>query len=93
MARRSRCDGTASTGIVTIPAAGFFQGTLTLPMKYTREWVWENVWLGLCITTYLECLWLLALVTILHLKKVLTPTGGATVVRTVHWGLAWGSAP
>ena len=93
MAQRSRCNGTASIGIVTIPAAGFSQGTFMLPMKCTRGWAWENVWLGLCLTTYLVCLWLLALVTILHLKKVLTPTGGARVVRTVHWGLAWDSAP
>ncbi len=77
-------------GILLILAAGFFQGTFMLPMKYTQGWKWENTWLGFSLTAYLVCPWLLALVTVPHLKEVLTQTSNATLVRTVLWGLGWG---
>jgi len=77
-------------GIILILAAGFFQGTFMLPMKYTQGWKWENTWLGFSLTAYLVCPWLLALLTVPHLKEVLAQTSGATLVRTVLWGVGWG---
>ena len=77
-------------GILLVLAAGFFQGTFILPIKYTAGWSWENTWLGFSVTAYLICPWLVALVTVPHLGQVLSQTSTATEVRTLLWGVAWG---
>jgi hypothetical protein len=33
------------TGYLLVFAAGFFQGSFTLPIKFTRRWAWEYTWL------------------------------------------------
>lgn len=78
------------SGILLVLAAGFFQGTFILPMKYTRGWSWENTWLGFSVTAYLVCPWLVALLTVPHLGQVLSHSSTATEVRTLLWGIAWG---
>jgi len=79
-----------SQGIILILIAGFFQGTFMVPMKYTRDWKWENTWLGFTLTAYLVCPWLLALATVPHLGQVIGQISGATLARTLLWGLGWG---
>ncbi|HLW81082.1 MAG TPA: hypothetical protein VKS20_03475 [Candidatus Acidoferrales bacterium] len=33
------------TAIFLLVVAGTMNGSFTLPMKFTRQWVWENTWL------------------------------------------------
>ena len=82
--------GDGTLGVILILAAGFLQGTFMLPMKYTERWNWENTWLGFSVTAYLVLPWFVALLTVPHLKEVLTNTSGVTLARTLLWGLGWG---
>jgi L-rhamnose-H+ transport protein len=81
-------NGTA--GIMLILLAGFLQGTFMLPMKYAQRWEWENTWLGFSFSAYLVFPWLVALLTVPHLKEVFANTSGVTLVKTFVWGLGWG---
>ena len=80
----------AASGIILILVAGFLQGTFMLPIKYARRWEWENTWLGFSLSAYLVFPWLVALLTVPHLKEVFASTSGVTLVRTFLWGLGWG---
>jgi L-rhamnose-H+ transport protein len=80
----------AVSGIILILVAGFLQGTFMLPIKYARRWEWENTWLGFSLSAYLVFPWLVALLTVPHLKEVFASTSGVTLVRTFLWGLGWG---
>ena len=31
---------------VTILVAGIMNGSFAVPMKWTRHWAWENIWLA-----------------------------------------------
>lgn len=79
-----------ASGIMLILVAGFLQGTFMLPMKYSQRWEWENTWAGFSLSGYLVFPWLVALLTVPHLKEVLTNTSTVTLVRTFLWGLGWG---
>ena len=80
----------AASGIILILVAGFLQGTFMLPIKYARRWEWENTWLGFSLSAYLVFPWLVAGLTVPHLKEVVAGTSGVTLVRTLLWGLGWG---
>ena len=77
-------------GFLLVLAAGFFQGTFILPIKYTAGWNWENTWLGFSVTAYLVCPWVVALATVPHLGQVLSHTSRATELHTLLWGVGWG---
>jgi L-rhamnose-H+ transport protein len=77
-------------GILLILVAGFLQGTFMLPIKYAQKWEWENTWLGFSISAYLVFPWLVALLTVPHLREVFANTTNPTLVKTFLWGLGWG---
>ncbi|TAM83327.1 MAG: hypothetical protein EPN47_04240 [Acidobacteria bacterium] len=71
-------------------AAGFFQGSFMLPMKFTRRWAWENTWLVFSATAYLIWPWSLALLTVPHLGLVFGATGVRSLVLIGLFGVGWG---
>src|SRR5579862_9661005 len=34
------------TGMALVTLAGVMQGAFAFPMKFTRKWAWENIWLA-----------------------------------------------
>jgi L-rhamnose-H+ transport protein len=77
-------------GYLMVLAAGLFQGSFMLPMKYTRRWAWENTWLVFSSTAYLVWPWVLAFLTIPHLRTVLVSTSMRSLLLVGLFGLGWG---
>lgn len=77
-------------GLILVLFGGLLQGSFMLPMKYTRTWKWENVWLIFSSTAYLLLPWLIAYVTVPRLGEVLTETSSRTLTQTIALGLGWG---
>jgi L-rhamnose-H+ transport protein len=61
-----------------------------LPMKYTEKWRWENAWLIFSSTAYLILPWLVAFLTVPHLRNILAHTSSTTILQTLMFGLGWG---
>jgi L-rhamnose-H+ transport protein len=78
------------TGYILIVAAGMFQGSFMLPMKFTRLWTWENTWLVFSLCAYLLWPWLLAVITVPHLATVFASTSGRSLALIAVFGLGWG---
>ncbi len=77
-------------GLILVLLAGLCQGSFMLPMKFTKDWAWENVWLIFAATAYLVLPWLIVLLTVPQFRQVLSDTSGATILRTLGFGLGWG---
>lgn len=77
-------------GYLMVLAAGLFQGSFMLPMKYTRHWAWENTWLVFSSTAYLVWPWVLAFLTIPHLSTVLVSTSMRSLLLVGLFGVGWG---
>lgn len=80
------------TGYLFVIAAGFFQGSFMLPMKFTRRWAWENTWLIFSITAYLICPWLIAFITLPHLSAALFSLSKHSLALLEIFGMGWGLA-
>ena len=70
----------ALLAIAVVMIAGFFGGSALLPMKYARDWKFENTWLLYSIFAYLLSPWLVALFTIPHLSDVYAAAGTKAVI-------------
>jgi L-rhamnose-H+ transport protein len=77
------------TGYLLVIAAGFFQGSFMLPMKFTRKWAWENTWLVFSSTAYLVWPWILALLTLPNLKNALAAVTPRTILLVETFGIGW----
>ncbi len=77
-------------GYMLVIAAGFFQGSFMLPMKFIRRWAWENTWLIFSITAYLVWPWLVAFLTLPHPISILAGTSGRSLGLVGLLGLGWG---
>ena len=66
-------------GYLLVLAAGLFQGSFMLPMKFTRGWAWENTWLVFSATAYLVWPWFLAALTLPHLGTAIASTSGRSL--------------
>jgi len=77
-------------GYLMVFAAGLFQGSFMLPLKYTRRWAWENTWLVFSSTAYLVWPWALAFLTVPHLGTVFVSTSVRSLVLVGLFGVGWG---
>ena len=77
-------------GLFLILFGGVLQGTFALPMKYTRRWNHENIWLVFAFTGLVLFPWLVAAVTIPSLGDVYASTPGSTLLVILGFGLGWG---
>ena len=58
-------------GIMLGVLAGVVNGVFLLPMRYTRDWAWENTWLFFTIFSTGLLPWVAALVGVPHVWDVL----------------------
>jgi L-rhamnose-H+ transport protein len=77
-------------GIRAVVVGGLCQGSFMLPMKWARQWDWENTWLVFSFSAYLLCPWLLIIATIPHIFRVFGSVGVGTLIVVSVFGVAWG---
>ncbi len=78
-------------GLVWILIAGVTQGIFTLPMKYTRRWKWEHVWLAYSLLAFFVLPWLTAVATVPQLGRVYAESPASALWSTALFGLGWGA--
>jgi L-rhamnose-H+ transport protein len=77
-------------GFVSIVAGGMMQGSYVLPMKYTREWKWENTWLIFSILAMLVLPWVTVFSTTSGLAVLCSHSKPAVLLAVCFFGLCWG---
>ena len=77
-------------GLLMLLLAGAMNGSFTLPMKFTRQWAWENTWLGWTLFALGAFPPLLTLATVPSLGRVYAQTGAAPVLTVAGFGAGWG---
>ena len=82
---------TLAQALFWIVLAGVGQGAFPLPMKYTRRWAWEHLWLWYSAIALFVIPVLLAVVTVPDLPAVLRAVPAAALFRTIVFGLTWGA--
>ncbi|MFQ5684678.1 MAG: L-rhamnose/proton symporter RhaT, partial [Candidatus Binatia bacterium] len=63
----------------------------TLPMKFTRRWKWENIWLVYAVVGLLILPWAIAAWTIPQLMEVYQQSEVRAVVLAIIFGAGWGA--
>jgi L-rhamnose-H+ transport protein len=72
--------------------SGGLNGSFPLPMKYTRQWKWENTWLIFAATALLIIPWLLAAGFVPHLADVYRGVSSRALLTPLIFGFLWGIA-
>jgi L-rhamnose-H+ transport protein len=79
-------------GMVFTFIGGSLNGTFSLPMKYTRQWKWENTWLVYSAAALLIMPWLLAASFVPHLMGVYRGVPSRAILAPLTFGFLWGIA-
>jgi L-rhamnose-H+ transport protein len=79
-------------GMAIIFISGALNGSFPLPMKYARQWKWENTWLVFATAALLIIPWLLAASFVPHLWDVYRGSAARAVLVPLVFGFLWGIA-
>ena len=79
-------------GMAVIFVSGALNGSFALPMKYTRQWKWENTWLVFAASALLIIPWLLAGGFVPHLSEVYRGVSSRALLAPLVFGFLWGIA-
>src|SRR5208337_1842745 len=79
-------------GMAVIFISGALNGAFPLPMKYTRQWKWENTWLVFAATALLIIPWVLAAGFVPHLGDVYRGVSSRALLAPLIFGFLWGIA-
>lgn len=82
----------AIAGIVLLVVAGIMNGSFTLPMKFTRQWAWENTWLVWTVWALVIFPPLMTFLTVPHLHSVYSSVPAMVIVTVAACGAGWGIA-
>ena len=77
-------------GLFLLFVAGAMNGSFTLPMKFTRNWAWENTWLAWTIFALAVFPVVLTLLTVPALGQVYAHTGPGPALLAAACGAGWG---
>jgi len=80
----------AIAGIFLLVLAGMMNGSFTLPMKFTRQWAWENTWLVWTIWALVIFPPVMTLATIPDLRAVYSSVAGGVIATVAACGAGWG---
>ncbi len=75
-------------GIILI--SGILNGSFALPLKYTRNWKWENTWSVFSVVGILFLPWFMAFQFVPHLAGVYQSVPPRVIIWAVLFGLLWG---
>ncbi len=80
----------AIAGVLLLVIAGIMNGSFTLPMKFTRQWAWENTWLVWTIWALVIFPPLMAWLTVPHLHTIYAEVPAMVIVAVAACGAGWG---
>lgn len=80
----------AVAGILLLVVAGIMNGSFTLPMKFTRQWAWENTWLVWTIWALVIFPPVMTFLTVPHLHSVYSSVPAMVIVIVAACGAGWG---
>lgn len=80
----------AIAGVLLLVVAGLMNGSFTLPMKFTREWAWENTWLVWTIWALVIFPPLMTLLTVPHLHRIYSTVPAMITLIVAACGAGWG---
>jgi len=84
--------GGCAVGILMGLLCGLLNGIFLLPMRYVKNWAWENVWLLFTILSTGLFPWIAAWIAVPHVAHVFRSVPLAAFVPGVLAGLVWGIA-
>lgn len=77
-------------GVLLLVVAGIMNGSFTLPMKFTRQWAWENTWLVWTIWALVIFPPVVTFLTVPHLHSVYAAVPASVIVIVAACGAGWG---
>src|SRR5437879_2315523 len=88
MRRDSGSSVLADLGLVLL--AGIMNGSFAVPMKYARQWPWENAWLAWSFLSLVALPLILTVFTVPNLGPIYATTRLAVLGATLAFGTGWG---
>ena len=79
-------------GIVLDLIAGLMAGGCMVPLKFNREWRWENTWLIFSLVSLFVVPWILALSVVNHLFQTYSALTAGQFAIPIFFGAGWGIA-
>jgi L-rhamnose-H+ transport protein len=79
-------------GVTLTMIAGLMAGNCMLPMKFTRSWKWENIWLVFSIVSLVILPWALAFAFVDHLLDIYRGLAREQLILPMLLGAGWGIA-
>lgn len=79
-------------GMAVILVSGVFNGGFALPMKFSRTWKWENLWLVFSVVGIFVVPWALASALVPGLMQVYAGVTPQAILLPLVFGLFWGFA-
>lgn len=76
--------------IISAIVSGILNGSYAAPMKLTKKWEWENIWLLYSLPALIILPWLMALFTVTDLLEVYRNTDSTVIIETFLFGAGWG---
>jgi L-rhamnose-H+ transport protein len=80
----------AIAGILLLVIAGIMNGSFTLPMKFTRQWAWENTWLVWTIWALVIFPPVMTVLTVPHLHAIYSAVPATVIITVAACGAGWG---
>lgn len=77
-------------GAALAVVGGAMQGSFALPMKYTRKWQHENIWLVFAVSGFVILPWILVLSKIPHWFQIYRSSPVELVTVAILCGVGWG---
>lgn len=81
----------AVLGFLTILVAGVMNGSFAVPMKWTRHWAWENIWLAWSLIALVLFPVLMVSLAIPHSLSLYRQSDPAILAWVCLSGVAWGA--
>lgn len=77
-------------GVALVLLGGILTGIFALPMKYARQWNYENIWLVFAFTGFILFPWVLNVSTIPRLVEIYAATSARSLGMILLFGAGWG---
>jgi L-rhamnose-H+ transport protein len=77
-------------GMAIIFMSGILNGSFALPLKYSKQWKWENTWSVFSVVGILFLPWFMAFRFVPHLASVYQSVSPRVIIWAVVLGLVWG---
>lgn len=79
-----------ASGFAVVVLAGVLNGSFAVPMKWTRRWAWENVWLAWSIVGLLVLPLSLTVATVPGIVNLYLRSEPVILAAVIGCGLVWG---